>query len=224
MLQLVATRLANRRITNLFCARTRNASFLPANHPHRQPCPARVCTRKPPRCRAQHAPVPQRTPHAVSSTRPYPQTASMPCPARARTPMPCPARARTSTRTARRAQHAPASAHHALLRFTARQYARGFFPEALDLKSTWYDATATEILAASVNRTLTAYPRASPPRRLVAPLPLPPLPPRRLLRLGSALLHPPLSLFEYRSCFPRVFLLFLSGILFGCVVLFFYFI
>jgi hypothetical protein len=148
MLRLVAARLANRRITDLFCARTRNASFLPANHPHRQPCPARVRTRKPPRCRVQHASVPQRTPHAVPSTRPYPQTASMPCPARARTPMPCPARARTpmpSTRTARRAQHAPAphttlfsaarraqhapaSAHHALLRCPARQYARGSFP------------------------------------------------------------------------------------------------
>ena len=128
MLRLVAARLANRRITDLFCARTRNASFLPASHPHRQPCLARVSTRKPPRCRAQHASVPQRTPRAVPSTRPHPQPASMPCPARARTPRPCPARARTSTRTARRAQHAPASAHHALLRCPARQYARGSFP------------------------------------------------------------------------------------------------
>ena len=101
-----------------------------------------------------------------------------------------------------RAQHAPASAHHALLRCPARQYARGSFPETLDLKSTWYDATATEMLAAFVNRTLTAYPRASPPRRLVAPLALPPLPPRRLLRLGSALLYPPLSLLEYMVMFP----------------------
>ena len=44
----------------------------------------------------------------------------------------------------------------ALLRCPARQYARGSFPETLDLKSTWYDATATEMLAAFVNRTLTA--------------------------------------------------------------------
>ena len=152
MLWLVAARLANRRITDLFCARTRNASFLPANHPHRQPCPARVRTRKPPRCRVQHASVPQRTPHAVSSTRPYPQTASMPCRARGRTPMPCPARARTSTRTARRAQHAPASAHHALLRCPARQYARGSFPETLDLKSAWYDAAAFPLPRTSVRQ------------------------------------------------------------------------
>ena len=160
MLRLVAARLANRRITDLFCARTRNASFLPANHPHRQPCPARVRTRKPPRCRAQHTLVPQRTPHAMPSTRPYPQTASMPCPARARTPMPCPARARTpmpcparartSTRTARRAQHAPASAHHALLRYSARQYARGSFLETLDLKSAWHEATASPLPRTSV--------------------------------------------------------------------------
>ena len=47
---------------------------------------------------------------------------------------------------------------HALLRCPARQYARGSFPETLDLKSAWYDATATETLAKSVRRTLTAYP------------------------------------------------------------------
>jgi hypothetical protein len=178
--------------------------FLPADRPHRHPWPARVRTRKPPRCRAQHAPVPQRTPQAVPSTRPCPQTASMPCPARARTPMPCPARA------SQRAPHAvpstrphphttlfsaapPVSTPGGLfprpwttgppgmtpppLRCPARQYARGSFPETLDLKSTCYDATATEMLAAFVNRTLTAYPRASPPRRLVAPLSLPPLHP-----------------------------------------------
>ena len=47
---------------------------------------------------------------------------------------------------------------HALLRCPARQYARGSFPETLDLKSAWYDATATEMLAEFVRRTLTAYP------------------------------------------------------------------
>ena len=144
-------RLANRRIIDPPCARTRNASILPANHPHRQPCPARARTRKPPGCRAPHAPVPQRIPHATPSMRPYPQTASMTCPARARTPMPCPARVRSQ-----RAPHAAlASAHHALLRCPAPQYARGSFPGTLDLKPTGYDATATEMLTAFVNRTLT---------------------------------------------------------------------
>ena len=47
---------------------------------------------------------------------------------------------------------------HALLRCPARQYARGPFPEALNLISAWIDATATEMLAAFVRRTLTAYP------------------------------------------------------------------
>ena len=47
---------------------------------------------------------------------------------------------------------------HALLRCPARQYARGSFPETLDLKSAWYDTTAIEMLAAFVQRTLTAYP------------------------------------------------------------------
>ena len=46
---------------------------------------------------------------------------------------------------------------HALLRCPAPQYARGFFPEALDLKSAWYDATAIRMLAAFVSRTLIAY-------------------------------------------------------------------
>ena len=50
---------------------------------------------------------------------------------------------------------------HALLRCPARQYVRGSFPETLDLKSAWYHATATEILAAFVGRTLTAYPQGS---------------------------------------------------------------
>ena len=43
---------------------------------HRTPCLARARTRTPPRCRAQHAPVPQRVPHGVLSTRPHPQTTS----------------------------------------------------------------------------------------------------------------------------------------------------
>ena len=47
---------------------------------------------------------------------------------------------------------------HAILRCPARQYARGSFPETLDLKSARYDATVTEILAKFVRRTLTAYP------------------------------------------------------------------
>ena len=47
---------------------------------------------------------------------------------------------------------------HALLRCPARQYARGSFPETLDLKSACYDTTTIEMLAAFVQRTLTAYP------------------------------------------------------------------
>ena len=51
---------------------------VPGTRPHPQatpmPCPARAHTRKPPQCRAQHAPVPQRAPHAVPSTRPHPHT------------------------------------------------------------------------------------------------------------------------------------------------------
>ena len=47
---------------------------------------------------------------------------------------------------------------HALLRCLARQYARGSFPESLVLKSAWYDASATEMLAKFVRRTFTAYP------------------------------------------------------------------
>ena len=50
------------------------------------------------------------------------------------------------------------TAEHALLRCPARQYSRGSFPETLDLKSAWYDTTAIEMLAAFVQRTLTAYP------------------------------------------------------------------
>ena len=65
---------------------------------------------------------------------------------------------------------------HALLGCPAHQYARGSFPETLDLKSAWYDATSAEMLAEFVRRTFTAHPRDSPSRRLTAPLPLPLLP------------------------------------------------
>ena len=47
---------------------------------------------------------------------------------------------------------------HALLRCPARQYAKGSFPETLDLRSAWYDATATEMLAKFVRGSLIAYP------------------------------------------------------------------
>ena len=47
---------------------------------------------------------------------------------------------------------------HALLRCPARQYVRGSFPETLDLRSAWYDSTATEMLAKFVRPTLTACP------------------------------------------------------------------
>ena len=47
---------------------------------------------------------------------------------------------------------------HAILRCPARQYARRSFPETLDLKSTWYDATTIKMLTKFVRRTLTAYP------------------------------------------------------------------
>ena len=197
MPRLVVARLANQCITDLFYVRTRG------------PCPARVRTRKPLRCRAQHASVPQRTPHAVPSTRPHSKAVPSTSPYLNAHRTLCPARARI--RTPRPSPLRRPSVRH------------GVLPETLDLRSTWYDATATEMLAEFVNRTLNAYPGASPPRRLVAPLPLPPLPPRRLLRLGSALLHPPLTLFEYMVTFTSG-LLFLSSVLFGCVVLFFYFI
>ena len=54
----------------------------------------------------------------------------------------------------------------------ARQYARGSFPETLDLKSAWYDATATEMLVESVRRTLTAYPPSFTPQGQRHPPPL----------------------------------------------------
>ena len=60
---------------------------------------------------------------------------------------------------------------HALLRCPARQYARGSFPEALDLKSAWYDTTATEMLAKFARRTLTTYPPEFTPLSLIAWLP-----------------------------------------------------
>ena len=166
--------------------------------------------------RAQHAPipanrlnaVPNTRPHsnAVPSTRPYLNAHRTPCPACARihtprsSPLPRPSVRQGSFPETLDLKSAWYDATASPL--PARLYARGSFPETLDLKSTWYDATATEMLAAFVNRTRTAYPRASPPRRLVAPLPLPLLPPRRLLRLGSALLYPPLSLLEHMVMFP----------------------
>ena len=47
---------------------------------------------------------------------------------------------------------------HAILRCPARQYARGSFPETLDLKSARHDATTIKMLSKFVRRTLTAYP------------------------------------------------------------------
>ena len=152
------------------------------------PCPARARTPMPCPARAS-----QRAPHAVPSTRPHPHTTLFSAAPPVCTPGGLFPRPWTT---------GPPGMTPPPLRYPARQYARGSFPETLDLKSTWYDATSTEMLAAFVNRNLTAYLRASPSRRLVAPLPLPPLLPRRLLRLGSALLHPPLSLFEYKVMFP----------------------
>ena len=64
---------------------------------------------------------------------------------------------------------------HALLRCPARQYAREAFPETMDLKSAWYDATATEMLAKFVHRTLTAYPPGfTPPKANGTPTSTPP--------------------------------------------------
>ena len=115
---------------------------VPGTRPHPQttpmPCPARARTSTHTTRRAQHAPIPANRLNAVPSTRPHSNA--------------CPARARTSTHTARRAQHAPASAHHALLRYSARQYARGSFLETLDLKSAWYDATASPLPRPSVRQ------------------------------------------------------------------------
>ena len=65
---------------------------------------------------------------------------------------------------------------HALLRSPARQHARGPFPETLDLKSAWFDATAIGLLAEFVRRTLTACFRGPPPLKTMAPLPYPLLP------------------------------------------------
>ena len=81
---------------------------------------------------------------------------------------------------------------HALLRCPARQYARGSFPETLDLKSAWHDATATEMLAEFVRRTSTAYPPGfTPPEVNGTPTP-PPLLPHNLfawVRRFSYILH-----------------------------------
>ena len=57
---------------------------------------------------------------------------------------------------------------HAMLCCPAYQYARGSFPEALGLKSAWYDATtAIDMLATFVQRTLTAYPPGSTPPEVI---------------------------------------------------------
>ena len=75
---------------------------------------------------------------------------------------------------------------HALLRCPARQHASGSFPETLDLRSAWYDATATGMLAKSVRCTLTAYPPGfTPPVDNGTPTPSSVSPPSCL---GSALL------------------------------------
>ena len=63
---------------------------------------------------------------------------------------------------------------HAILRCPTRQYARGSFPETLDLKSAWHDATATEMLATFVQCTITAYPPSfTPPKATSTPYPRP---------------------------------------------------
>ena len=241
------------------------------------PCPARVRTSAHTTRRSQHGPIPANRLNSVPSTRPYsnavpstrPHSKAVPCTRpylnAHRTPWPAVARIRTL----------PSSP---LPRPSGRQ---GVLPETLDLRSTCYDATATEMLAAFVNRTPTAYPRASPPRREVAPCLSRHFPSRDCfawirrfcihrfrcssiscvvervekashalawwhsdLAIGgkatsqswihwrsdcaTALMHEwPFHSFNHpgdRSCFPRVFLLFLSGVLFGCAVLFFYFI
>ena len=56
------------------------------------------------------------------------------------------------------------TAEHALLRCPARQYT----PEALDLKSAWYDTTTVEMLAAFVQGPSPPTLRASPPPRTQA--------------------------------------------------------
>ena len=60
---------------------------------------------------------------------------------------------------------------NAILRCPTRQYARGSFPETLDLKSAWYDATVTEILAKFVRRTHCLPSRIHPPRGQRHPYP-----------------------------------------------------
>ena len=70
----------------------------------------------------------------------------------------------------------PQTTEQALFRRSAYQYARGSFPETLDLKSAWCDATATEMFAKFVRRTFTPYPQGFAPPRTAAPLPHPLLP------------------------------------------------
>ena len=134
-------------------SRTRHASA-PANHPDTVPStrpylnahytlyPARVHTCKLPQCRAQHAlalqcraphaPEPQLAPHAVPSTRPH---ALVP----------------------QRAPHdAPRTRPHPhTTLFTAAPLSStpgGPFQTTLDLKSAWYDATASPLPRTSVRQ------------------------------------------------------------------------
>ena len=77
---------------------------------------------------------------------------------------------------------------HAILRCPAHQYARESFPETLDLKSAWYDATAIEMLATFVQCTLTACPPGfTPPKVIGTPSSRPPSSPY-FARRGLALL------------------------------------
>ena len=96
---------------------------------------------------------------------------------------------------------------HAILRCPARQYARGSFPETLDLKSAWYDATTIEMLAEFVRRTLTAYPPGfTPPRGQRHPFPT----------LFSLLC----SLFAWVRRFLYLLLMFSSGLSSGLSLVF----
>ena len=66
-------------------------------------------------------------------------------------------------------------------------YSMWSFPETLDLKSAWYDATITELLAKFVRPTLTAYLPGFTPHE-GSGTPTPPSSPPYFVCLGSALL------------------------------------
>ena len=113
------------------------------------------------------------------------------------------------------------AAEHALLRCPARQYARGSLSGTLDLKSAWYDTTAIEMLAAFVQRTLTAYPPGFTPPEVNGTHASPSSPSPYSARLVSALLYLSLLLRLYsRSCFLGsffwFFFFFFFGVLFWC--------